>query len=128
MLMNDFVKWDPVSPPPNDLYFVNLTDNGGSIEIQLAEMKDDRMLILKFKGVMSYQVTDEGARSRSLYENPSYRGLVVSDNSNYLDWFRRESQEIFSDWDLKHYSVGNVNNIIDIISGDEIEVSWQAEF
>jgi hypothetical protein len=52
---------------------------------------------------------------------------VVSDNSNYLDWFRRESQEMFSDWDLKHYSIGNVNNIIDIISGDEIEVVWQAE-
>ncbi|MGJ1436354.1 hypothetical protein [Sphingobacterium siyangense] len=125
--MNDFIKWDPVSPPPNDLYFVNLIDNGGSIEIHLAEMKDDRILILKFNGVMSYQVTDEGARSRSLYEHSSYRGLVVSDNSNYLDWFRRESQEMFSDWDLKHYSVGNVNNIIDIISGDEIEVVWQAE-
>jgi hypothetical protein len=127
MLMNDFIKWDPVSPPPNDLYFVNLIDNGGSIEIHLAEMKDDRILILKFNGVMSYQVTDEGARSRSLYEHSSYRGLVVSDNSNYLDWFRRESQEMFSDWDLKHDSVGNVNNIIDIISGDEIEVVWQAE-
>lgn len=126
--MNNFIKWDPVSPPPNDLYFVNLIDNGGSIEIHLAEMKDDRILILKFNGVMSYQVTDEGARSRSLYEHSSYRGLVVSDNSNYLDWFRRESQEMFSDWDLKHYSVGNVNNIIDIISGDEIEVVWQAEF
>ncbi|WP_313184049.1 hypothetical protein [Sphingobacterium siyangense] len=125
--MNDFIKWDPVSPPPNDLYFVNLIDNGGSIEIHLAEMKDDRILILKFNGVMSYQVTDEGARSRSLYEHSSYRGLVVSDNSNYLDWFRRESQEMFSDWDLKHDSVGNVNNIIDIISGDEIEVVWQAE-
>ncbi|APU96246.1 hypothetical protein K2F45_06440 [Sphingobacterium siyangense] len=68
--MNNFIKWDPVSPPPNDLYFVNLTDNGGSIEIHLAEMKDDRILILKFKGVMSYQVTDEGARSRGLYEHP----------------------------------------------------------
>lgn len=127
MLMNDFIKWNPVSPPPNDLYFVHLMDNGGSIEIHLAEMKDDRILILKFKGVMSYQVTDEGARSRSLYEHPGYRGLVVSDNSNYLDWFRRESQEMFIDWDLKHYSIGNVNNIIDIISGNEIEVFWQAE-
>ncbi|WP_448137532.1 hypothetical protein [Sphingobacterium siyangense] len=125
--MNNFIKWDPVSPSPNDLYFVNLTDNGGRIEIHLAEMKDDRILILKFNGVMSYQVTDEGARSRSLYVHPSYRGLVVSDNSNYLDWFRRESQEMFSDWDLKHYSIGNVNNIIDIISGDEIEVVWQTE-
>ncbi|MEI2271682.1 hypothetical protein OHD16_05970 [Sphingobacterium sp. ML3W] len=125
--MNNFIKWNPVSPAPKDLYFVNLTDNGGAIDIHLAEMKDDRILILKFKGVMSYQVTDEGARSWSLYKDPSYRGLVVSDKSNYLDWFHRESQEMFIDWDLKHYSVGNVNNIIDIISGDEIEAAWQVE-
>jgi len=125
--MNDFIKWDPVSPAPDDLYFVNLTDNGGSIEIRLAEMKDDRILILKFKGVMSYQVADEGARSKSLYKNPTYRGFVISNNSSYLDWFHRESQEMFIDWDLKHYAIGNVNNIIDIISGDEIEVFWQVE-
>lgn len=125
--MNNFIKWNPIFPAPKDLYFVNLTDYGGTIDIHLAEMKDDRILILRFKGVMSYQVTDEGARSRSLYKDPSYRGLVVSDKSDYLNWFHRESQEMFLDWDLKHYSVSNINNIIDIISGDEVEVSWQAE-
>jgi len=123
--MNDFMKWEPIIPAPKDLYFVSLSDDQGVLIIRLAEMEDDRVLEFKFRGVMAYQVADEGSRIKTLYENPSYRRFVISDNSNYLQWFHMESREMFEDWDLKHYSIGNINNIIDIISGNDIIVKWK---
>ncbi|PRD44093.1 hypothetical protein [Sphingobacterium haloxyli] len=123
--MNDFVKWNPILPVPKDLYFVSLINNEGILTILLAEMDDDKLLELKFKGVMAYQVVDEGARLKTLYEQPTYRGFVTSNNSTYLRWFHLESRGIFEDWDLKHYSIGNTNNIIDIISGNNIEMQWK---
>ncbi|QQT26619.1 hypothetical protein [Sphingobacterium spiritivorum] len=124
--MNDFIKWEPIiTPIPKDLYFVSLSDIEGILTIRLAEMEDNKVLEFKIKGVMAYRVVDEGARLKTLYENPSYRRFVISDNSSYLKWFHMESREMFEDWGLKHYSIGNVNNIIDIICGSDIVVKWK---
>lgn len=122
--MNDFIKWTPIAPDPKDLYFVSLTNSEGTLTIVLAEMDDDKLLEIKFKGVMAYQVVVEGARLQTLYEQPAYRRFVTSINSSYLHWFHLESRGAFEDWELKHYSIGNVDNIIDVISGDNIEVQW----
>lgn len=122
--MNNFIKWTPIAPPPKDLSFVSLTNNGGKLTIVLAEMDDDKLLEIKFKGVMAYQVVDEGARLKTLYEQPAYRRFVTSINSSYLHWFHLESRRMFEDWDLKHYSMGNIDNIIDVIAGDNVEAQW----
>jgi len=123
--MNDYIKWEPITPLPTDLCFAGIKDDLASLTIMLRKIGDEEhVLEIKFKGVLAYRVVQEGGRLKTLYDLPGFRGFVTSDNSSFLAWFNEESRGMFEDWNLIHYAICNSDNIIDIISGPPVEVKW----
>lgn len=128
MEIDKFEIWEPIKDIPKDLYFYGLEYTSDSLIVLLKELEvENRVLKITFNGVLSYRVSQETARSKTLHENASLREFRVATNSEFLRWFQEESFEIFEGWDLKHYYICNIDNIIDVISGPPVKAEWVSE-
>jgi len=124
MKTSNFESWELIKDLPNDLYFYGLEDTSDSLIILLKSINEGRILKLIFEGVLTYRVTKEAGRSKTLYENKSLRGFQIATKSEYLQWFKEESSGMFEDDDLRHYYICNTDNILDIVSGPPVDVKW----
>jgi len=122
-----FTKWKPISNIPRDLYFLSLCDQFGSLTILLRELGDDkskRCLKKQFEHTVMYRVTPESSRIKPTDEIPSYDGFWITKQSNLLTWFNDESVGIYNDGDLIHYTICNVDNVIEVITTSDVLASW----
>jgi len=125
METDNFEPWERTESLPQNLYFYGLESGVGNITVLLKGLDtEDKILKLTFIGVLSYRVTQETARTKTIYENPNLRGFKVATNSEYLRWFKEESAGMFDDMNLMHYFISNIDNIIDIIGGPPVKVEW----
>lgn len=120
-------NWEPLNDLPDNFYFYGLNSTGSDLVILLKDSQFDRVLEIKFSGVLGYRVVKEAARSKTLYENTSLVGFETSTNSEFLRWFKVESEGIFDDWQLIHYVICNSDNIIDVISGPPVKAEWVSQ-
>jgi hypothetical protein len=128
MQIDKFEIWELIKEVPSDLYFYGLEHSSDSLVVLLKSLKiENGILKITFNGVLTYRVSQETARSKTLYENASLREFRVANNSEFMRWFQEESSGIFEGWDLKHYYICNIDNIIDVISGPPVKVEWVSE-
>lgn len=120
-----YETWNLIEELPNNLYFHGLNDEAGGLTVLLKELgSNDRVLRIKFTGVLGYRVVQEAGRLKTLHENPSLVGFETSTNSEFLRWFDEESRGMFDDSGLIHYAICSSDNIIDVISGPPVSVEW----
>lgn len=125
MDLNSFKVWEPTENLSTQMYFSELRDSLGTLSIFLKNINvPDSTLEIRFSGVLGYNVFQEGARLRFLSQFPAFGLINISVNSTLLQWFNEESEEIFEDWNLKHFMICNSDNIIDIITNQKPEVQW----
>jgi hypothetical protein len=125
-MKKDYTSWMPLSDIPfHNLYFFELRSSINSLAIFLKVLgSNDKVLSIKFNGIIGYRVFDESARLNSYSGNSNISEFRISNTSDFLKWFREESLGIFDDRALIHYVICNTDNIIDVISGSHVEVEW----
>lgn len=122
-----FRKWDTISDIPEDLIFLRMSDQYGSLTILLKALSNSesaKALKIEFEHTLMYRVTPESSRILPTNEVPSYDGFWITRQSNLLNWFNIESAGIFDDGDLIHYTICNLDNIIEVITTANGVVSW----
>lgn len=123
--MANYIDWNPIKDDYEELFFLKLEYEYNYLIVSLKELAgNQRVLQIKFSGVMGYRVFQEGSRQKTINENLTYRGFKMTTDSEFINWFKEESYGIFDDWDLKHYIITNINNVIDVICGTNIELKW----
>ena len=84
----------------------------------------NKILEIFYSSFLSYRVTEESGRLKTLYENNSLGAYNIAKDSSFLRWFNEESHGVFSEEVLLHYNVISSNKIIDIVSSHPPVVKW----
>ena len=125
--MEKYLEWDPISHI-NDLFIWNIESGANTSKIILKQFgESSKLLEIEFIEVMSFRLTQETARSKSSYENKSFNGFKIVEDSKYLRWLQEESFKIFDDWPLTHYLICTVDCVIDIITTKQPVMQWITE-
>lgn len=122
-----FKRWNPINNIPEDLYFLSLSDKYSLLTLFLKELGADentRCLKIVFEHTLMYRVTPESSRIMPTNEIPSYDGFWITKQSELLNWFNKESTGIYDDGDLIHYTICNIDNIIEVITTTNATLSW----
>ncbi|TWI21626.1 hypothetical protein IQ31_01758 [Sphingobacterium siyangense] len=109
---------------PNNLFFYEMYFKKGK-QVVLLKQSDlvDRCLKIEFNNPLAYRIVIESGRMKTL-DNPSIYTFCKTDASKFLEWFDEESYGIFDDLLKYHYMVCTSDNIIDVITLQDPEVSW----
>jgi len=83
----------------------------------------DKQLTMTFKGCLSYRVTQESGRLKSL-ENSSLRSFSKTTESEFTLWFKNEALGIYDNRVIVQYTIVNLDNIIDVICEHPPNVKW----
>jgi len=126
--INIYEQWKPIDGLPEVLYVEGLHDDYEGVRILLkGEQEDGKMLVIKFDPALSYRNTDEGDRHILAREHPEVRGtwsLFKAEQSEFIDWFNRENQNIRNDLNIVHYLIVTESDVIDILAGFPPKVEW----
>ena len=123
--MDEYNLWEPSEDIPyGDLYFLGIKDDSSELTISLGILGSERTLEVKFSAVLGYRITQESARLRSLGESVSLNRFRTSLSSDFLNWFKEESLNLFDELELTHYVICNTDNIIDVITGNPVTTKW----
>ncbi len=125
MEIENYEIWEPINGLPNSPYFFELHNCNGALTILLKEFSSlNKILKIKFSSTLGYRVVNEAGRLKSLSDS-SIMTFCKSMDSEFLRWFKTESEGVFEDWSLTHFVICNSDNIIDIITNQNPEVEWQ---
>lgn len=120
-----FDIWEPQEAIDSDIYFYEIKHDGEYLYVLLKKLNvNDKFLSVRFKGVFGYRVFTESSRIKTLHELSVFRGFRTSTNSEFLNWFKKESSAMFNDVPLTHYVICNIDNIIEVISAMPVSVEW----
>ena len=119
-----YTRWDPIMDLPNNPFFYEMYFKKGK-QVVLLKQSDlvDRCLKIEFNNPLAYRIVIESGRMKTL-DNPSIYTFCKTDASKFLEWFDEESYGIFDDLLKYHYMVCTSDNIIDVITQLDPEVSW----
>lgn len=125
MEIENYNIWEPISDLPNSPYFFELHNCNGMLTVFLKEFSEpNKALKITFSSTLGYRVVNEIGRMKSLNES-SIMTFCMSQDSEFLRWFKKESEGVFDDWSLTHFVICNSDNIIDVISNQKPDVEWQ---
>jgi hypothetical protein len=125
MKTDNFEIWKPADDINEDIYFYELQQDGEALTVSLKKLDLEGMtLVVKFNDVLSYMITNESGRLKTIHEVPSFRGFRYSMESAFLRWFKQESGGIYEALPLKHYLIYNIDNVIDVISCSDASAKW----
>jgi homoserine acetyltransferase len=83
----------------------------------------DKCLKIEFSNPLAHRIVNESGRMKTL-DNPSIYTFCKTDASKFLEWFDEESYGMFDDLLKYHDMVFTSDNIIDVITQLDPEVSW----
>ncbi len=133
--MTKWKKWMPMDGIPSTMYMESLVDDREGVVLSLKDDRSDKKkLTVNFEGgVLSYKNTDEGSLLGMLHYLDQHYGadfysnwtLFEVENSEYIDWFLRESSGIYSKEKIKHYVFLTSDDVIEILSTYPPKVTLQ---
>lgn len=100
------------------LYLKELTDSVNELKIQFDDVRLGLTLTLTFSNAYCYRVANESYRLKFLREfGAGIDALVsVSTDSEFIRWFHEQSDEVYIDNGLSHYTICSTDDVIDVIS------------
>ena len=124
------IKWSPLEGICEKLSLEGLHDDYEGVRLLLkGESPNNRMLRISFDPALSYRNIDEGDYMKSLH---SFHGgellgkwtLFTVENSEFLQWFTKESHETHKGENITHYAVLTIDDCVDILSAYPPKVEW----
>ncbi len=120
-----FKRWTPINELQDDFYLEGLYDDYEGFRILLrGEEKQNKILKITFDPALSYRNTDEGDLLRTIGKGLGDWSLFIVEGSEYLDWFNKESHDIYQSKNITHYAIYTQNDCIDILSAYHPKVEW----
>ncbi|WP_343571154.1 hypothetical protein [Sphingobacterium sp.] len=120
----NYERWNPLKDLPNNPFFYEMYFQSGKLVVLLKESDlVDRCLKIEFSNPLGYRIVNESGRLKTLDRQVIYT-FCKTDASKFLEWFDEESYGIFDDLLKYHYMVCTSDNIIDVITQLDPEVSW----
>ncbi|MES9867177.1 MAG: hypothetical protein ABW157_17755 [Candidatus Thiodiazotropha sp. LLP2] len=124
-----YTSWTLIDNQPKKMIVDGLHDDEAGLRILLkgaSESDESLLLQVLFDSYISYRNMDESYRAGTFDNYPeglSDTFYTVS-KSTWLDWFHKESKNIYNDRGIIHYSIITVADCIDILSEFPPDVSW----
>jgi hypothetical protein len=122
-----YEKWTPIDSIPKRMYCEAIHDDYEGFRILLkGEDSTSPMLRLSFDSVLLYRNMDEGTMLRTLdsIKNREIFSLYTVHGSSLIEWFHKESYNMFSEKEIIHYSIMTPDDVIDILSENQPNVEW----
>lgn len=121
----NYIPWNPVNDLNEYLWFQSSLDNINSpyeLVLKFRGEKTGRILQVAFKIPLSYQKTSSFDLVNA---GDIYRGALLQiENSSYLQWFAKMSEDNWSSHKITHYSFRTNNYVIDVLSAHDVKVEW----
>jgi len=124
-----YVSWNLIENQPQKMIIDSLHDDDEGLRVFLKDASisgENRLLQIVFDPYISYRNMDECYRASTFDSNSD--GLkdtfYIVNNSAWLNWFHKESKNIYNDRVIAHYSLITVADCIDILSEYPPEVFW----
>lgn len=120
-----YEHWDAHEHLPDSFYLTQLEYKKGLLQLSFKEFVklDDKQLTMTFRNCLSYRVTQESGRLKSL-ENSSLNPFSKTIESEFISWFKDEALGIYDDRLILQYTIVNLDNIIDVICEYPPTVEW----
>jgi len=120
-------KWEPIDHLPEEMYLEGLHDDYEGFRLLMkGKNPQDKMLRIHFEVPLVYRNIDEG--DYLLYspvKNESAKSTFYTiENSQYLEWFHKESLDMHKSEKIIHYAIYTPNDCIDILSPWSPKVEW----
>lgn len=123
--MERWEKWIPIDKMPQKIYLDTFVDDNEGIVMTFSDEKDEKKILIQFDGmVLTYRNTDEGSLLKTLdfldqhYGHDFYSSwpLFKVKNSEYLNWFLKESSGIYELGEIEHYVFITPNDVVEVLS------------
>jgi hypothetical protein len=122
--MDYYKEWIPENEEFKNFYLLELNDGFDGLRIILrSEVKEDKEIEIFFTNYLSYRVVDELGFLKSSSGTSIFK-LSITETSEYLDWFKEESLNVFKDYNLMHYLIYGSNKVVEIIAGASPLISF----
>ncbi len=124
-MKDSFKFWEPGRGKTENKYLESFsTDYDGLTILLKGSNTNEKALKITFSNYLAFRTANESYRLKSLHENKSYRcsfvnGINISNDSEFLDWFKSETHDIYNESLPIHYLICTNDDITDIISFDE---------
>ncbi len=132
--MEKWKAWEPVKGIPTEFYKNSLIDDNNGLFLAFEGRKNNIKFFVKFEeGALSYRNTDEGSLLQMIGFFSKHYGseffgktsmFEVAD-SQYIEWFLKESSGIYSKSEIKHYVFFTPNDVIEVISNYPPKVEFE---
>jgi hypothetical protein len=123
--MEQWERWVPLDDIPSTIYNDMFLDGKDGVILEFSDENCERKVVVNFEGgVLSYRNTDEGSLLETLNYLDQHYGtdfysnwsLFKVKNSEYLNWFHKESCGIYESEEVEHYVFLTPNDVIEILS------------
>lgn len=127
--MGQWEKWIPIDKVPQEIYLDSFVDDGneGIIMTFISCEDGEKKVLVQFEGhVLSYRNTDEGSLLKTWEFLGHHYGVDFHSrwpffkvkNSEYLNWFLKESCGIYDLREVQHYVFLTPDDIVEVLSLD----------
>ena len=120
-------QWIPLKDIPPKVVLYDLHDNIERLQIKLVSEEDGRLLLVDFERYFAYKNADELCTLEKFAAHPLLSTnwpLFVTDESDYLNEVVNGSYGIMSNIKLTQYVIICGNNVIEVVTNQEPNVSW----
>lgn len=128
----EWIKWEPLKCISSKMYIEKLIDDENGILLVLkSEDKKKTFKVIFVDPILSLRSTDEGRRLKTINFLEGKYGTDFYDqwtffrviNSGYVEWFNQETYNIYAIYDIRHYVFLTSNDVVEILSTYEPNVS-----
>jgi hypothetical protein len=130
-MKNKYLKWEVTKQDISIIWFTQITDTIDELVLNL--YIDGKNITITFTGHLAYKtVWHETLFEKSfsdLLEFENIIGFFKSSNTDYMDWLRKETMDIFESVSINssQYRIITENSIMDIISEIEPIIHFEVE-
>ena len=123
--MERWEKWIPIDNIPQKIYLDSFVDDNEGIAMTFSSQDGEKRILVQFEGfVLSYRNTDEGSLLKTWkllgyhYGDGFYSrwSLFQVKNSEYLNWFLKESCGVYEPGEVLHYVFVTPNDVVEVLS------------
>ena len=120
--------WLPLKEIPSKMYVEAVHDDYEGFRVLLKGDSDQSsMLRVSFDNTLSYRNTDESYLLK-MWDGVSKDTLgkifYIVEQSEYIDFFQKMTQQLYEDWEIKHYAIYTDTDCIEILSQNDPTVEW----
>ena len=109
--------------PAGEYEIGKIKDDFQSLSVEI--ILDDQVFVLSFEEKVLLRLMNESVISDKIFENCKYNWpvYIAKKDTEFLDFFYEQTGDVYKDWEYKHFRIIGQEEMIDIVSIDEPEIT-----